>query len=76
MIADHTLDNYRDQLHYPDLIHRGERQPWEEKGAKWIHERAHDRVVEILAQPREPLLTEDQEREVLRIEARRAEELR
>jgi hypothetical protein len=32
--------------------------------------------VEILAQPREPLLTEDQEREVLRIEARRAEELR
>jgi trimethylamine--corrinoid protein Co-methyltransferase len=76
MIADHTLDNYRDQLHYPDLIHRGERQPWEEKGAKWIHERAKDCVADILARPREPLLTEDQEREVLRIEARRTEQLR
>ena len=76
MVADHTLDNYRDQLHYPDLIHRGERQPWEERGAKWIHERASDRVQQILAQPREPLLTEEQERELLAIEARRTEEVR
>jgi trimethylamine--corrinoid protein Co-methyltransferase len=76
MIADHTLDNYREQLHYPDVIHRGERQPWEEAGGRWIHERARDRVAEVLARPRTPLLTEDQERELLAIEARRHEELR
>jgi trimethylamine--corrinoid protein Co-methyltransferase len=74
MVADHTLDNYRDQIHYPDLIHRGERQPWEERGAKWIHERARDRVQELLAQPREPKLTKEQEREVLAIEAKARQE--
>jgi len=76
MIADHTLDNYREQLHYPDVIHRGERQPWEEKGGKWIHERARDRVADVLARPREPLLAEDQNRALLAIEAKRTEELR
>ncbi|HJN16226.1 MAG TPA: trimethylamine methyltransferase family protein [Armatimonadota bacterium] len=76
MTHDHTLDNYRDQLHYPDVIHRGERQPWEEAGGKWIHEVAHDRAMELLAEEREPHLTEDQEREMLAIEARRLEEIR
>ncbi|MGQ9732701.1 MAG: trimethylamine methyltransferase family protein [Candidatus Zipacnadales bacterium] len=76
MVADHTLDNYRDQLHYPDLVHRGERERWEKNGAKWIHDRAHDRVNEILGRPRGLLLTEAQERELLALEARGLEQLR
>ena len=76
MMADHTLENYREQIHYPDVIHRGERQPWEKAGGKWIHEAAHERVEQILAEDREPLLTEAQEKELLAIEGRRLEELR
>lgn len=76
MMADHTLDNFRGQIHYPDLLHRGERERWEQEGAKWLHDRAHERVQEILSRPREPLLTEDQETEILAIERKRMEELR
>ena len=76
MMADHTLENYREQIHYPDVIHRGERQPWEKAGGKWIHDAAHDRVKQILAEEREPLLTEAQEQELLAIEGRRLEEMR
>jgi len=76
MMADHTLDHYREQVHYPDIIHRGERQPWEKAGAQWLHEKARDQVQEILGREKEPVLTAEQEREVRRIEGRRLEELR
>jgi hypothetical protein len=76
MMADHTLDNYREQLHYPDLIHRGERETWEKTGGKWLHEAAHERVAEILARPREELLSDEQEAELLLIEDRALERAR
>ena len=76
LMTDHTLDKYREQLHYPDIIHRGERESWEKAGGKWLHEAAHERVEEILVRPREPLLSEAQEAEIMEIEARRLGEIR
>ena len=46
----------------------GRREGWQEAGAKATRERAADQVAEILAAEPEPFLTEDQERDLLRIE--------
>jgi trimethylamine:corrinoid methyltransferase-like protein len=68
--TDHTYRHYREALVYPDLLWRGDRERWEMVGAKDIVERAHERVRDILAQDRAPLLTDAQEKELAGIEAK------
>ncbi len=65
---EHTFEHYRGELVYPDLLHRGDREVWERRGARDILEAAQEKVFEILSQEREPLLTDDQQRELNRLQ--------
>ncbi len=71
----HTLARFRDELFEPALGFVGRRERWEEAGGLTAVERARERVRDILAQPEDPRLAEDVEREVLAIEQRWREEL-
>ncbi len=71
----HTLAHFRSELFEPELGFVGRREGWEAAGALTARERAERRVRDILAEPEEPRLTGDVERELLRIEAWWREEL-
>jgi len=66
---EHTLARFREELYHPELSFVGRRQAWEQAGSKTTRERAADKVSEILCAEPEPFLTDDQERELLKIEA-------
>ena len=61
---EHTLAHFRDEYYYSPLANRLHANAWEAAGAKDANERAAEIVRDILAAPVEPLLDEDQSREV------------
>jgi len=75
MMSDHTLAHYREQVHYPTVVFRGQRGRWEAEGAKDMVERAHDVVADILRREPEPVLTDDQQTAILDLQERRLQEL-
>ncbi|MGC9319648.1 MAG: trimethylamine methyltransferase family protein [Armatimonadota bacterium] len=72
----HTLAHFREELFEPSLGFVGRREGWEAEGAATARERARERVREILGAPEAQRLSEDVERELLRIEERWREKLR
>jgi trimethylamine--corrinoid protein Co-methyltransferase len=72
---EHTLSRFRSALFETELGFVGWRESWQNAGAKTAIERAHDRVVDILAADPTPHVDEDTLRELLAIEARWRTEL-
>ena len=66
--SEHTLVNFRSELHEPKLLCRVPRQRWADGGAKRLSERALERAESLLAADRPPLLDEATTRELLKIE--------
>ena len=55
----HTLRNYREQMWFPTLLHRGAWADWVESGSRTPLDVARGRVKEILSQELNPVLPED-----------------
>jgi len=68
--TEHTMAHYREELYYPNLVTRCRRGAWQEQGARSLGEKAHDRLRDILAEDRDPLLSPEQANEIARIEQR------
>ena len=64
LTEDHTLAHFRDEYYYSPLANRLHANAWEAAGAKDAVERAAEIVRGILAAPAQPLLADDQSREV------------
>lgn len=68
LASDHTLRHFREQIRHSRLPVRSKRETWERQGGRAFAERAADRVAEILAREPEPFVTQEQERELRRLE--------
>jgi len=64
---DHTLDHFREELFEPAILWRGKRADWDAEGAQTLTDRAEARATELMAAQAEPILTEDQRRELGKI---------
>ncbi|NLE44203.1 MAG: hypothetical protein GX620_05745 [Chloroflexi bacterium] len=49
---DHTVQHFRRELFFPNLFRRQTIQEWLDTGSRMIHEVAHERVLQILAESR------------------------
>jgi len=67
--TEHTLEHFGREIRHTRLPARCRRATWERDGGRDLAERAAARVREILAQPVEPHVTPEQDRELARIEA-------
>ncbi len=67
LMQEHTLQNFRQEMFFPDLFRRQSIQQWEQRGAKSITEVAHERVQEILAKAEPALLPAGAEAELERV---------
>jgi len=65
---DHTLAHFREELLPGNLLSPARREVWLAAGALDLVERATKRVQELLAQPQEPTVTEEQSAKLLEIE--------
>ena len=63
----HTLEHFRDELYMPRLLWRKRREDWQAEGEKRLEERAEEVAAELMRQPAEPALAQDQLRELDRI---------
>ncbi len=52
----HTLQNFRQELWMPELLERGNDDSWRKRGGLDIFQKCQKRLLEILAEPLEPLL--------------------
>jgi len=66
---DHTLLNFRSELFEPSILCRQRRPLWQEQGSRSLSEVAEENACALMAQPVDSGLTEDQHRELHRIEA-------
>ena len=64
LAEDHTRFHYRQECWYSRLAYRQSAPAWEASGARDVLERANDIVRQLLAAPEEPLLSEEQCREL------------
>jgi len=64
---DHTYNRFRTEIWRPKIIDRLNWENWELFGSKTYRERVHERVVELLETPTEPLLDEAMYKELHRI---------
>lgn len=64
LMEDHTLAHFREEHYRSPLTNRLNAPTWEAGGSRDALERAADQVRDILAIPTEPLLSEDQSREI------------
>lgn len=71
---DHTLDHYREELSTSDLANRNRRGSWEQEGGKTVEQRAEEKVKRLLSEEKE-CVSEEQKRELRRIEQRWRERL-
>jgi trimethylamine--corrinoid protein Co-methyltransferase len=64
---DHTYTRFKTEIWRPRLIDRLNWDNWTAAGSKTFRQRVHDRTVEILETPAEPLMDEKMLQELLRI---------
>ncbi|MBN1349384.1 trimethylamine methyltransferase family protein [candidate division KSB1 bacterium] len=67
LMHDHTLQNFKNDYYENRIFNRMKREHWQEKGGKTSRQRANDRVGQII-QKTEPLLSEQVQRELSKIE--------
>lgn len=65
--TDHTLKHFKTEFWKPKLLDRLDYDRWVKAGSKPYRDRVHQRVLEILEAPREPLFDEKMYRELRRI---------
>jgi trimethylamine---corrinoid protein Co-methyltransferase len=66
---DHTLEHYRDEFFYPDILFRKKRDDWKVEGSLRLDERAEARAMQLMAEPVDNGLAPEQERELERLAA-------
>jgi trimethylamine:corrinoid methyltransferase-like protein len=66
---DHTLLNFRSELFEPSILCRQRRPFWREQGSRSLSDVAEKKAFALMAEPVDSGLTEDQLRELRRIEA-------
>jgi len=67
---DHTLANFRRELSNSPLLNRVRRQDWEKGGSTSFSARARQKVADILAAPAKPCLTDQQAKDIAKVEQR------
>lgn len=67
--SEHTLDHFRSELHQPRLLCRVTRDRWISEGCRNLSQRAAERAAQLLATPREPMLSRAVSDELGRIES-------
>jgi trimethylamine---corrinoid protein Co-methyltransferase len=67
---EHTLERFREELFAPRLLWRDRRANWTQDGCRDLTERAEERADALMAQPRGPVLTPEQTRELDRLAQR------
>lgn len=67
---EHTLMNFRTELSSSPLLSRILRQDWAKAGSTTLSARARAKVADILAAPATPCLTDQQEKDIRKIEER------
>ena len=67
--TDHTLRHFRGELWEPSILFRNRRAVWDERGAPRLEDAAEAAADALIAAEGEPCLSEDQEKELRRIEA-------
>ena len=66
---EHTLAHFRDELWEPSISWRNRRATWDEAGSPRLDEAAEARADALISADQPPALSEDQRKELLRIEA-------
>lgn len=66
--SEHTLDHFRSELFEPALLWRKKRDDWTRDGSRGLAERAEEKADELIDATGTPCLTEDQERELAKLE--------
>jgi trimethylamine--corrinoid protein Co-methyltransferase len=65
--SEHTLNHFRGELYEPGLLWRKKRDDWVRDGSRDLATRAEARADDLIAAPRPPCLTADQEKELERL---------
>jgi len=66
--TEHTLENFRKELVFPELLSREKREAWDNSGSKTLLEKAEIKVKEILAQKKINYLPEAQREKIMKLE--------
>lgn len=66
--TEHTLQHFKEELSFLEILNRDRREEWEKKGAKSCYEEARERVQAILKSETKEYLRKEQKRELERIE--------
>jgi trimethylamine--corrinoid protein Co-methyltransferase len=75
VMDEHTLSHLRDEYYYSSLANRMNAPTWEAAGAVDVVQRAAEMVGDMLAAPAEPILSDEQSREVKTLLAKAEETL-
>lgn len=67
--CEHTMRHYRQEIYIPKLLFRGTREEWGRQGAPDLSRVAEAEADRLIAASPPPSLTDDQDRELCRIEA-------
>jgi len=70
LMHEHTLTNYREHLHLPDILCRQRRENWAAEGAKTLAEVAQEKADALIAGDGEACVNEDEKAALLAIEKR------
>lgn len=68
LAEDHTLDHFREEIFEPSILFRKNRAAWQAEGARPLDRVAEEKADALIARPRGPHLTPDQEQALLAIE--------
>jgi len=66
--TEHTLENFKKELVFPELVSRCKREAWESSGSKTMLERAEDKVKELLGKKKVNYLSEVQRGKIMKVE--------
>lgn len=72
---EHTMLNFRSEIHESPLFCRKQRENWEADGALTLQEAAENRALELIEASEPPSLTEEQHKELDRIERKFLEKI-
>ena len=73
--TEHTLDNFKKELVFPELVFRGKRDSWDNAGSKDLLEMAEAKVKEILTRKQENYLPSVIREKILKVEKKWIEKL-